>query len=120
VVAFAEQVPTDEAIEYLVVLGLIVTYAGVLPSDLEPAYRQATADALGVAPMRLADCPIDGTMRYLLAAVAAFRGRTDLASVLENLDAIQDDCAACGAVVFPQELQQVIERDRAEADRASR
>jgi hypothetical protein len=48
-VAFAEQVPTHEASEYLIVLGLIVTYAGVVPSDLEPAYRKATADALSVA-----------------------------------------------------------------------
>jgi hypothetical protein len=118
-VALAEQVPTQEASEFLIVLGLIVTYAGVVPSALEPAYRKATADALSVALRRLADCPIDNTLRYLLAAVAAFRGRTDLASVLQDLDAIQDDCPACGAVVFPQELQNVIERDQAEADRAT-
>jgi hypothetical protein len=118
-VAFAEQVPTQEASGYLIVLGLIVTYAGVVPSDLEPAYRKATADALGVALRRLVDCPLDVTLRYLLAAVAAFRGRTDLASLLQDLDAIQDDCPACGAVVFPQELQQVIERDQAEADRVT-
>jgi hypothetical protein len=88
-VPFAKQVPTQEAIEYLIVLGLIVTYAGVAPSDLEPAYRKATADALSVALRRLVDCPIDVTLRYLLAAVAAFRGRTDLASVLQDLDAIE-------------------------------
>jgi hypothetical protein len=118
-VAFVEQVPTQEASEYLIVLGLIVTYGGVIPNDLEPAYRKATADALGVTLRRLVDCPIDVTLRYLLAAVAAFRGRTDLASLLQDLDAIQDDCPACGAVVFPQELQHVIERDQAEADRAT-
>jgi hypothetical protein len=118
--AFAKQVPAEESSEYLIVLGLIVTDASVVPSDVEPAYRQATADAVDVALRRLADCPIDNTMRYLLGAVAAFRGRTDLASVLEELDAIQDDCPACGAVVFPQELQHEIERDRTEADRASR
>ena len=48
---------------------------------------------------------------YLLAAVAAFRGRSDLASALQNLDAIQEACPECGTVVFPDELQQIHTRD---------
>jgi hypothetical protein len=49
-VAFAEQVPTQEASEYLIVLGLIVTYASTsasdctrlcaIPSPLQTAIRQ--------------------------------------------------------------------------------
>jgi hypothetical protein len=103
-VAFAQRVPSDEAIEYLIVVGLTATDAGAIPGDLEPAYHQALSDAQDLALSRLADCPIDHNLRYLLAAVAAFRGRPDLASVLQNLDA-----------AFPDELQQVVARDQAEA-----
>ena len=59
---------------------------------------------------RLTDAPIDHNLRYLLAAVAAFRGRTDLAGALGNLDAIQEPCPSCRTVVFPSELQHIIER----------
>jgi hypothetical protein len=63
-----------------------------------------------------ADYPIDHNLRYLLAAVAAaLRGRTDLASVLQYLDAVQDICPSCGSAVFPDELQEVIARDQTKA-----
>jgi hypothetical protein len=111
-VKFAEQVARFDALEYLIVLGLIATHADRIPDDLEPAYRQALKDAQALALDRLADCPVDHNLRYLLAAVASFRGRTDLAGVLENLDAIQEPCPSCGTVVFPSELQQVINQER--------
>ena len=114
-VGFAQRVPSDASIEYLIVLGLIATEAGAIPTDLGPAYLQALRDAQALALKRLADCPIDHNLRYLLATVAAFRGRTDLASVLQDLDAIQQTCPSCGSAVFPDELQQVIARDQAEA-----
>ncbi len=116
----AQHAPPDAALDYLVVLGLIETDAGTVPGDLEPAYTQALEESLALALMRLAECPLDHTLRYLLAAVAAFRGRADLASVLQDLDAVSGDCDACGSDVFPDELQAVIRRDQAEGERASR
>lgn len=110
-VAIAERLPTLESIEYLIVLGLIETHASEVPQDLEPAYRRAVRDAQGLALTRLADCQVDHSLRYLLAAVAAFRGRRDLASVLQDLDAIEESCASCGSAVYPAELQRVVEAD---------
>jgi hypothetical protein len=46
----------------------------------------ARFDVRGPWDAAIRHCPTDHTMRSLLAAVAAFRGRTDLASVLEDLD----------------------------------
>jgi hypothetical protein len=114
-VGIANQVTPVESIQYLIVLGLSETYAGAVPEDLKPTYRQAVSDALALALKRLEDCAIDHELRYLLGAVAAFRSRADLASVLQDLDAIEDVCPSCGTVVFSGDLQQVINRDRREA-----
>lgn len=114
-VALAEQLPGGEDLEHLIVLGLIATYAQQIPGDLEPAYLMALTRAQTLVLERLSDCPVDHNLRYLLGAVAAFRGRTDLAGALGNPDAIQEPCPSCGTVVFPTELQQVIERDQGEA-----
>jgi hypothetical protein len=111
-VACAEQAPRADALEYLIVLGLIETYAVEIPEDLQAAYRRALAHAQALALERLADCPIDHRLRYMLAAVAAFRGRVDLADALANVDAIQEPCSSCGTVVFPSELQRVVELDQ--------
>lgn len=110
-VAIAERLPASKSIEYVMVLGLIETYAGEVPPDLERGYRKAMRDARALALARLADCPIDHSLRYLLAAVAAFRGRRDLAAVLQELDTIEGTCASCGSAVFPAELQQVTGND---------
>jgi hypothetical protein len=118
-VEFAQRAPTGDSVEYLVVLGLIATEAGVVPADLEPAYTAALTHGLALSLERLSDCPIDHTLRYLLAAVAALRGRADLASALQNLDAVSGECHVCGSDVFPDELQEVIRRDRADGVRAS-
>ena len=61
---------------------------------------------------RLQKCKTNEDLRYLLASVAAMRGRTDLASVLQDLGAIQEPCSTCGTVVFPSELQAAMDRDR--------
>ena len=112
-VAIAGGLPVIESLDHLVVLGLFATYEGTVPADLEPGYRQALAEALSLSLARLASCPVGPYLRYLMAAVAAFRGRADLAVALQDLDAIQDDCPSCGTVVFPAELQQVIAREQA-------
>jgi len=104
---------TADADPYLIVVGLIATYASEVPSDLEPAYRTALQRGLTVALERLETCTPDADLRYLLGSVAAMRGRTDLAEVLQNLDAVQEPCPTCGTVVFSSELQQAIDRDRA-------
>jgi len=98
--------------EYLIVAGLIATYASDVPSDLEPAYRAAMHRGLTLALERLESCGTGAELRYLLATVAAMRGRTDLAEVLQDLDAIQEPCPTCGTVVHPSELRAAIERDR--------
>ena len=103
---------TAEADENLIVAGLIATYASEVPSDLEPAFGAAMQRGLTLALERLESCKTDAHLRYLLASVAAMRGRTDLAEVLQDLDAIQEPCPTCGTVVHPSHLQAAIERDR--------
>jgi hypothetical protein len=71
----------------------------------------AAAPYLTTIAGSLPGCPVDHSLRYLLAAVAAFRGRADLASVLQDMDAVQEACPSCGTSVFPVELQRVVERD---------
>lgn len=119
-VELARRAPADESVDYLVVLGLIETDAGTVPGDLEPAYEKALSDGLALALTRLSDCPTDHELRYLLGTVAALRGRTDLAAVLQNLDAVSTACPGCGSEVFPHELQEVVSRDGAEGGQALR
>ena len=109
---FAARLGTADADEYLIVAGLIATYASEVPSDLEPAFGAAMQRGLTLALERLKNCKTNADLRYLLASVAAMRGRTDLAEALQNLDAIQEPCTTCGTVVYPSELQAVIEQDR--------
>ena len=45
-VGIADQVTPVESIQYLIVLGLIETYADAVPEDLKPTYSQAVSDAL--------------------------------------------------------------------------
>lgn len=110
-VDIARRVPPQATFEYLAVFGLIETYASTVPEDLEPGYRQALRDARELALQQLPDCPTDHNLRYLLAALAAFQGRADLASILVDLDVIQEPCPSCGTVVFPEDLQRVTVRD---------
>lgn len=109
----AAGLPLSESTDYLIVMGLMTTYAGDVPADLEPGYRQAIDAALTLTLQGLVGCAPGHELRYLLSAVAAFRGRTDLASALQNLDAIQEPCLACGQVVFPSELQRIVHADQA-------
>jgi hypothetical protein len=109
---FAGRVDPADADAYLIVTGLIATYASDVPSDLEPAFRTAMHRALNLALERLKTCKTNADLRYLLASVAAMRGRTDLAEVLQDLDAIQEPCTTCGTVVHPSALEAVIERDQ--------
>jgi hypothetical protein len=102
----------DTADQYLIVLGLVATYASDVLSDLEPAFRTAMRRGLTLALERLETCRTDADLRYLLASVAAMRGRPDLAEVLQDLDAIQEPCPTCGTIVYPSLLQAAIERDR--------
>jgi len=109
----AERPDTAGADEYLIVAGLVATYASEVPEDLEPAFTTAMHRGLSLALERLKVCRTNSELRYLLASVAAMRGRTDLAEVLQDLDAIQEPCETCGTVVHPSELQAVIDRDQA-------
>src|SRR6476620_3027303 len=109
---FAARLDTADADEYLIVAGLIATYASEVPSDLEPAFKNAMQRGLELTLQRLQKCKTNEDLRYLLASVAAMRGRTDLASVLQDLGAIQESCSTCGTVVFPSELQAAMDRDR--------
>jgi hypothetical protein len=108
----AARLPRSKGTEYLIVLGLITTCAGDVPADLEPAYREAIDAALTFTLQALIDCHSGHELRYLLSAVAAYRERTDLASALQNVDAIQEPCPACGHVVFPSELQRIVHAEQ--------
>lgn len=107
----AARLDSSEADTYLIVGGLIATYAAEVPSDLEPAFRSAMQRGLTLALERLQHCETNADLRYLLASVAAMKGRTDLAAVLQDLDAIQEPCTTCGTVVHPSALEAVIDRD---------
>lgn len=109
---FAGRLDPADADEYLIMAGLIATYASDVPSDLEPAYRTAMHRGLTLVLERLETCKTNADLRYLLASVAAMRGRTDLAEVLQDLDAIQEPCETCGTVVHPSQLRAAVERDR--------
>lgn len=102
------------SIECLIVLGLFATVEeDAVPADLEPAYRRAKADALTLTLRALASVPTGYELRYLLATVAALRGRRDLADALQNLDTIEEPCPNCGSMVFSTELQKIIETEAA-------
>lgn len=110
-VELARRVVPQDAVEYLVVLGPVETYAGTVPHTLEPAYREALRDAQALAFELLSDCSTDHNIRYLLGAVAAFQARADLASVLVDLDIIEEPCPRCGTLVSPRDLQRVVQHD---------
>jgi hypothetical protein len=109
---FAGRLDAADADEYLIVAGLVATSASDVPNDLEPAFSAAMRRGLALVLERLENCETNQDLRYLLASVAAMRGRTDLAAVLQDLDAIQEPCPTCGTVVHPSELQAAVERDR--------
>lgn len=73
-VDFAARLGSPEADEYLIVAGLIATYAAEVPSDLEPAFRAAMRRGLDLALERLKVCRTNSELRYLLGSVAAMRG----------------------------------------------
>ena len=73
---FAARLDTADADEYLIVAGLIATYASEVPSDLEPAFKNAMQRGLELTLQRLQKCKTNEDLRYLLASVAAMRGRT--------------------------------------------
>lgn len=111
-VDLAEGPGTADADQYLIVAGLIATYASDVPTDLEPAFRAALRRGLTLTLERLESCTTKANLRYLLASVAAMRGRTDLAQVLQDLDAIQEPCPTCETVVHPSALEAVVDRDQ--------
>ena len=112
----ARSCPVADIAEYLIVLGLITTYAAEVPADLDSGYRWAVETALPLTLHALATGSADHELRYLMAAVAAFRGRPDLARALQDLDAVQEACPTCGEIVFPSELQAIVERDSRDGD----
>ena len=115
----AWQQPSQVSRTYLIVLGLIATDADEMPEDLLEPYRESTDVALDLALKALTDCPLDYEFRYLLAAVAAFRGATRLADVLQNLDTIEQPCPRCDEAVYADELQQVIQAEHGEGQHGS-
>ena len=106
----------ESASQYLIVLGLFATYAGEPPGDLADAYAAAVIDALPQVTEALRTCRSDETLRYLLGSVAALRGRTELAALLQDVDAVTGECPECGADVYPAELQRVVEEDARRRD----
>src|SRR4051794_25466455 len=102
VVRLAASLPRERRTEYLIFVGLALTYStpdvgesyAVMPylrADLERAKQEAlplTLDALEAA----AD---ERTVRYLLAAVAALLGHARLAEAIESLNPA-DDLTALG------------------------
>jgi hypothetical protein len=113
-VDIAGRVEPGVAAHYLTVVGLVVACGSPsdVPDDLRADYDRALAAALPLATARLADCPDDETLRYLLATVAALRGRDDLAEVLQNIETVSAECPECGGETWPDDLQAVTARDQ--------
>jgi len=108
-------VPAAQRFEYLCFVGLVVMYScpdqgesfEVKPYLLK-SYQQALAEALPLlAQTLLARHEVTET-RYLLATAAALKGHRKLGEVLEHLDCICGECRQCGAVVYPDELQEAL------------
>jgi hypothetical protein len=59
----AARLGTAEADEYLIVAGLIATYASDVPNDLEPAFGAAMQRGLTLALERLEGCKTDAHLR---------------------------------------------------------
>jgi hypothetical protein len=110
-VAFARRLPPEKRFDYLCVIGLIVTHS--VPDQKSCEIRDYLVDsyqsALSVAMTLVAETLVArhdvSQTRYLLATVAALKGHRKLAEVLQDLDCICAECPACGADVYPEELQ---------------
>jgi hypothetical protein len=115
-VDFARRLSSNKRTAYLIAIGLIV--ASACPekgsaSEIKPYlkewYSRAIENALPLLLETLSESTASVDLRYLLASVAAVKGNTRLANVLQDLDAISCDCPKCGEVVFPTELQEAVE-----------
>jgi len=115
-VDLAKRIPPERRVEYLVVVGMIVTDA--LPGHdrkfaikdyLQDSYDRAIAQALPLIAETLATKQNVIDTCYLLSAVAVLQGHRKLAVVLQNLDCMCGRCPKCGEMVYPPQLKQAIE-----------
>lgn len=100
-VEMAAKLSPSERYEYVVVVGLIATYASHkdIKPYLENAYRSALRRALALlSEMIVVPHNLENT-RYLLSAVAALKGHPKLGDTLAALD-IFADCPKCGTKIF--------------------
>jgi hypothetical protein len=110
-VELARCLPPNERTEYLFFVGLVVMCSWPETGErfLAKSYKQALTEALPLLTETL-NCSHDViATRYLLAAVAALKGHTKLANVLNNLECICEECPKCGNCVYPHELQAALE-----------
>jgi hypothetical protein len=115
-VALAKRLPPEQRLEYLCVVGLVVTdscpeegESFAIKAYLVEGYRQALADTLPLLTETLMHQFNLVDTRYLLAALAALQGHRKLARVLQQVDCICGECPGCGEWVYPPELQEVVQ-----------
>lgn len=112
-VEFARRVPPAERFEYLFFVGLVAHCSCPesgssfeIKPYLAAEYETALRLALPLLGETLALNHDQTETRYILSTIAALKGHSKLAEVLENIDCICTECK-CGETVYPDELQQV-------------
>ena len=114
-IELARRVSLELRFEYLCFVGLVVMCSCpergesfAIKPYLAESYQRALAEALPLLAETLI-CHHDAVQtRYLLSAVAALKGHSQLAGVLEHLDCVCGQCPKCGEYVYPEELQQAV------------
>jgi hypothetical protein len=111
VIELAARLPPEQRLEHVYFVGLVAMCS--CPSSgesfaikpyLVDSYWQALAQAMPLLVETLL-CHHNATdTRYLLAAAAALKGQSRLGRVLNDLDAICENCPKCGELVYPQDL----------------
>jgi hypothetical protein len=114
-VSFAEQLPPEQRLEYLCVVGIVEASTNsksgesfAIKDYLQPGYHRALSKALAMIGEMLGLTHDASDTRYLLAAAAALKGHRRLAMVLQDMDCICGDCPKCGESVYPVELQKAL------------
>jgi hypothetical protein len=118
IVELARRLQPKDRADYLIFVGFVEAYSCPDSGDafqikpyLVASYQQALTEALPLLAETLVYPHDRYTTLHLLAAVAAVNGHRELGLVLNDLEAICEECPRCGEIVYPQEIQNAFRAD---------